>query len=398
MRTSAFPRSSAATGAVIDRGVLDEGGAMVTGLIPALAELLRGDCHRGRDRRDREAPRRDRSRSRGQGAGGRARRTGPGDREQLAPLEVLCLPEFVSGLPGRRGVHFVRCSSANRTPLADEFTYLRRKGEEEGLRWNPDCPADEQGGIPVPLKLRRERRNFSAFLLDEWRANDWLWGRFDAVTTLVDLLCAPPSWPRGCRPTAAARPSRWGASGSCCAVRAIVPGTTRSRRRCGPRAPGRAPGPSAGRRGGGRRGRDDDGDPFGAHRDARVGVLRQERTEPTTSAAGRWVGPPPSFEDVQAWVALYSVGAETIATKKVGARPVPGVDPAVVDAQRAGVSTKPSTSSPSRPATCSCGTSSRAGSPVTLPGWATKVVGRAGPRLGRWGAKRYLGVGRGVHS
>jgi hypothetical protein len=36
-----------------------------------------------------------------------------------------------------------------------------------------------------------ELANFSAFLRPEWRANDWLWGRLDAVPTLVDILVDP---------------------------------------------------------------------------------------------------------------------------------------------------------------------------------------------------------------
>ena len=33
--------------------------------------------------------------------------------------------------------------------------------------------------------------NFAAFLRERWRENDWMWGRMDAVVTLVDVLVEP---------------------------------------------------------------------------------------------------------------------------------------------------------------------------------------------------------------
>ena len=43
--------------------------------------------------------------------------------------------------------------------------------------------------IPPDHKLAgNELKNFSAFLRRRWRENDWMWGRLDAVPTLVDLL------------------------------------------------------------------------------------------------------------------------------------------------------------------------------------------------------------------
>ena len=61
--------------------------------------------------------------------------------------------------------------------------------EARNLWWGDSDEPDEQEGIHVDLKLAgNELANFSAFLLPEWRANDWMWGQLDAVPTLVDQL------------------------------------------------------------------------------------------------------------------------------------------------------------------------------------------------------------------
>ena len=99
----------------------------------------------------------------------------------LAALEVVCFDEFVSGLPGRRRLEFQRCSSENRTPIASSLV---------GLATETSPIVDDK--IPVKQKLAgNELSNFSAFLLPQWRANDWMWGRMDAVVNLVDLLVQP---------------------------------------------------------------------------------------------------------------------------------------------------------------------------------------------------------------
>jgi patatin-related protein len=122
----------------------------------------------------------------------RALGTEPLTLEALEALDLLCLPEFVSGRPGRRRIDFRRLSSANRTPLAQEFTALLGDAATLGLWWDPAVPPEEQQGIHVTLKLAgNELANFSAFLLSHWRANDWLWGRLDAVPTMVELLVRP---------------------------------------------------------------------------------------------------------------------------------------------------------------------------------------------------------------
>ena len=112
--------------------------------------------------------------------------------EALEALDVLCLPEFVTGMPGRRRIDFRRLSTANRTPVAQHFEALLDEAEKEGLWWDPTVDRRSQQGLHVTLKLAgNELANFSAFLLAHWRANDWLWGRLDAVTTMIELLVRP---------------------------------------------------------------------------------------------------------------------------------------------------------------------------------------------------------------
>lgn len=113
----------------------------------------------------------------------------------LAALEVACYAEHATGLPCRSPVRFVRLSAANPTPIAPSFASLISAAEQRGLWWdrNQQTPA-EQRGIHLQLKLAGiELANFSAFLRKEWRANDWMWGRMDAVATLVELTVTADS-------------------------------------------------------------------------------------------------------------------------------------------------------------------------------------------------------------
>ena len=112
----------------------------------------------------------------------------------LGALEVMCFAEFAAGRPGRRPIEFVRMSSANRTALAPAFTRVLEVAANRGLWWDECTDPTKQEGIHVELKLAGNKlANFSAFLVPEWRANDWLWGRLDAVPTLVDKLVQPAS-------------------------------------------------------------------------------------------------------------------------------------------------------------------------------------------------------------
>jgi predicted acylesterase/phospholipase RssA len=116
----------------------------------------------------------------------------PVDERALAALEIHCYREFATGRPGRRRIEFVHLSSGNRTPIAGAFDTLRQAAAEQDLWWRDQATPDRPGGIHSDLKLAgNELSNFSAFLRAEWRANDWLWGRLDAVPTLVDLIVQP---------------------------------------------------------------------------------------------------------------------------------------------------------------------------------------------------------------
>ena len=107
----------------------------------------------------------------------------PIDTAVLAALEVVCLPEQLAGEAGEK-VEFVRLSAANRTPIAAHFTRLTAAETESELPTRP-------GHLHPKIKLAgNELANFAAFVDPEWRANDWMWGRLDAVPTLVDLLAS----------------------------------------------------------------------------------------------------------------------------------------------------------------------------------------------------------------
>lgn len=113
----------------------------------------------------------------------------------LAALEVACYAEHATGLPCRSPVRFVRLSAANPTPIAAAFTALISAAEQRGLWWDREQQTpEEQRGVHLQLKLAGvELANFSAFLREEWRANDWMWGRMDAVPTLVELTVTADS-------------------------------------------------------------------------------------------------------------------------------------------------------------------------------------------------------------
>jgi patatin-related protein len=107
---------------------------------------------------------------------------------RLAMLEVLCFPEFLAGSSGSEPIDFRRISAAAPTPLAERFTKLR---EATLVMEGPQAPADWLS--PHAKLAGNELRNYSAFFKRAWRDNDWLWGRLDAVPTLVDLLLAARS-------------------------------------------------------------------------------------------------------------------------------------------------------------------------------------------------------------
>ncbi len=90
----------------------------------------------------------------------------------LSRVVVLTAPLDVGRAPGSR-IRLMRVKSDASSPLP--FEALRQEGD---LRVEDKVRGGDLG-------------NFGAFLSARWRANDWMWGRMDAVPTLVDMLCDP---------------------------------------------------------------------------------------------------------------------------------------------------------------------------------------------------------------
>lgn len=125
----------------------------------------------------------------------------PVGTEHLEALELLTFPESVVGAPGRREIEFVELSSVSPTPIRAAFPRLlgeRSKGDDAwrtiAARLTPPSGPTRENTIPSDRKLAgNELNNFSAFLRWHWRANDWMWGRLDAVAPLIELLVTPDS-------------------------------------------------------------------------------------------------------------------------------------------------------------------------------------------------------------
>lgn len=97
------------------------------------------------------------------------------------------------------GVHHGRATATPRT-----FKYLRMAGSNLSPLCEPpsrlayagprfttaELLLDEgEDGVPAALKLAgSDLANFSAFISQRWRANDWMWGRLDAAKSIVDLV------------------------------------------------------------------------------------------------------------------------------------------------------------------------------------------------------------------
>ena len=142
--------------------------------------------------------------------------TDPVDFVTLAALEVVCFPEFVAGVPGQRRIDFVRLSAASPSPIAAWFDTLTAAVPPPSPDPVPDSsyvpafpPDHPRQGKPfhqvIPLKQKlagNELLNFAAFLRDQWRTNDWMWGRLDAVPTLVELLVTPTTMTQWARSVA----------------------------------------------------------------------------------------------------------------------------------------------------------------------------------------------------
>ena len=81
-------------------------------------------------------------------------------------------------------VRFIRITGSNDTPLRNAFV-----GEGQPF------------GVDEKL-CGNDLANFAAFFSAKWRANDWMWGRLDAVKSIVDLLVRPERLHASALPTA----------------------------------------------------------------------------------------------------------------------------------------------------------------------------------------------------
>ncbi len=100
-----------------------------------------------------------------------------GDLGSLAPQILSTAPLHRRILSGESAIKFLRVSGANASPFGVWF--------EGGNR----------NGLSVTEKLAgNQLANFGAFFSARWRGNDWMWGRLDGATSLVDLLCDSTRW------------------------------------------------------------------------------------------------------------------------------------------------------------------------------------------------------------
>lgn len=144
------------------------------GGVDAIA-LARTELHRVADRLARLAPQR-RVAARPDQIGYRLlERTGRRN-VVLRRLVVLTAPLDVGRAPGSR-IDLLRVVSDDQSPLP--FDALR--GPDDRLRIEDKVRGSDLG-------------NFGAFLSAKWRANDWMWGRLDAASALVELLADGPRW------------------------------------------------------------------------------------------------------------------------------------------------------------------------------------------------------------
>ncbi|MFP5376839.1 MAG: patatin-like protein, partial [Acidimicrobiia bacterium] len=113
--------------------------------------------------------------------------------DDLSALEILAFPETAVGAPGRREIEFVEMSSAAATPIGAAFPRLVGEDSRGDRAWS--TVADRlRRPVPVPSDNKlagNQLNNFAAFLRRTWRANDWMWGRLDAVAPLVAVAVTP---------------------------------------------------------------------------------------------------------------------------------------------------------------------------------------------------------------
>ncbi|MEO5902016.1 MAG: patatin-like protein [Ilumatobacteraceae bacterium] len=82
-------------------------------------------------------------------------------------------------------LQYLRIAGSNASPLSvpdDEFEF-------DGPRFTTADLVAPHGAVPAASKLAGvSLANFSAFISERWRANDWMWGRLDAAKSIVDVV------------------------------------------------------------------------------------------------------------------------------------------------------------------------------------------------------------------
>lgn len=115
-------------------------------------------------------------------------RVAPGPREVRRVLETV--DDLTAGVHHGVGaalpVHmqYLRIAGSNASPLCTPPGEL----PFEGPRFSTGELVAEHGEVAAGSKLAgASLGNFSAFISERWRANDWMWGRLDAAKSLVDV-------------------------------------------------------------------------------------------------------------------------------------------------------------------------------------------------------------------
>ncbi|MEO5724430.1 MAG: DUF3376 domain-containing protein, partial [Ilumatobacteraceae bacterium] len=93
---------------------------------------------------------------------------------------------IAAALPSR--LKYLRIAGSNVSPLSLPPTELAY----DGPRFTAVGLVAHGDSLPARTKLAgSDLANFSAFLSQRWRANDWMWGRLDAAKSTVDMITSP---------------------------------------------------------------------------------------------------------------------------------------------------------------------------------------------------------------
>jgi hypothetical protein len=118
----------------------------------------------------------------------------PGVESVLDALDRIDVADIGShrgrAIGSHQSLNYQRISGARSSPLADpgalpllELTFPADSGLVSGTVGDRMDPSTKLSGNALA--------NFSAFFSRRFRANDWMWGRLDAVSALADLLIRP---------------------------------------------------------------------------------------------------------------------------------------------------------------------------------------------------------------